>query len=322
MEFKNVLITGIGGSAGSYLAENIVENHPEVKVSGIVRWHTEPSLKNLQDCIDDVDIHECDLQDFSSILRVLQEVKPDCIFHLASHAKQREGFINPLLMVGGNVMGTANLLEAIRFTKTNPHIMICSTSELYGKVSEENVPITEECPIAPVNPYAVSKLTQDYLGYAYYKSWDLNVIRTRTFGYINPRRKDIFSTSFAIQIAKIEKEGSGIIKHGNLDSVRTLIDVRDVAKSYWESMKYCKVGEVYNIGGEEAVSVGEILEKLKKHATIEIESSVDESLLRPIDVTLQIPSVDKFKEITGWKPSYSLDESIYFLLEHCRSNYV
>ena len=264
MEFKNVLITGIGGSAGSYLAEYIVENHPEVKVSGIVRWHTEPSLKNLQDCIDDVDIHECDLQDFSSILRVLQEVKPDCIFHLASHAKQREGFINPLLMVGGNVMGTANLLEAIRFTKTNPHIMICSTSELYGKVSEENVPITEECPIAPVNPYAVSKLTQDYLGYAYYKSWDLNVIRTRTFGYINPRRKDIFSTSFAIQIAKIEKEGSGIIKHGNLDSVRTLIDVRDVAKSYWESMKYCKVGEVYNIGGEEAVSVGEILEKLKK----------------------------------------------------------
>ena len=126
MEFKNVLITGIGGSAGSYLAEYIVENHPEVKVSGIVRWHTEPSLKNLQDCIDDVDIHECDLQDFSSILRVLQEVKPDCIFHLASHAKQREGFINPLLMVGGNVMGTANLLEAIRFTKTNPHIMICS----------------------------------------------------------------------------------------------------------------------------------------------------------------------------------------------------
>ena len=118
---------------------------------------------------------------------LLQEVKPDCIFHLASHAKQREGFINPLLMVGGNVMGTANLLEAIRFTKTNPHIMICSTSELYGKVSEENVPITEECPIAPVNPYAVSKLTQDYLGYAYYKSWDLNVIRTRTFGYINPK---------------------------------------------------------------------------------------------------------------------------------------
>tara|TARA_Y100001963_G_C6736580_1_gene426727 strand:- start:365 stop:1333 length:969 start_codon:yes stop_codon:yes gene_type:complete len=322
MEFKNVLITGIGGSAGSYLAEYIVENHPEVKVSGIVRWHTEPSLKNLQDCIDDVDIHECDLQDFSSILRVLQEVKPDCIFHLASHAKQREGFINPLLMVGGNVMGTANLLEAIRFTKTNPHIMICSTSELYGKVSKENVPIVEECPIAPVNPYAVSKLTQDFLGYAYHKSWDLNVVRTRTFGYINPRRKDIFSTSFAIQIAKIEKEGNGIIKHGNLDSVRTLIDVRDVARAYWETMKYCKVGEVYNIGGEEAVSVGEILDKLKKHATIEIESSVDESLLRPIDVTLQIPSVDKFKKKTGWKPKYSLDESIDFLLEHCRSNYV
>jgi len=322
MEFKNVLITGIGGSAGSYLAEYIVENHPEVKVSGIVRWHTEPSLKNLTDCIDDVNIHECDLQDFSSILRVLLEVKPDCIFHLASHAKQREGFINPLLMVGGNVMGTANLLEAIRFTEINPHIMICSTSELYGKVSEENIPITEECPIAPVNPYAVSKLTQDFLGYAYHKSWDLNVVRTRTFGYINPRRKDIFSTSFATQIAKIEKDGTGIIKHGNLDSVRTLIDVRDVAKAYWESMKYCKVGEVYNIGGEDSISVGEILEKLKKHATIDIESSIDESLLRPIDVTLQIPSVDKFKEVTGWKPSYSLDESIDFLLEYCRSNYV
>ena len=321
MEFKNVLITGIGGSAGSYLAEYIVENHPEVKVSGIVRWHTEPSLKNLTDCIDDVNIHECDLQDFSSILRVLLEVKPDCIFHLASHAKQREGFVNPLLMVGGNVMGTANLLEAIRFTEINPHIMICSTSELYGKVSEENIPITEECPIAPVNPYAVSKLTQDFLGYAYHKSWKLNVVRTRTFGYINPRRKDIFSTSFATQIAQIEKEGNGIIKHGNLDSVRTLIDVRDVAKAYWESMKYCKVGEVYNIGGLEAVRVGEILEKLKKHSTIEIESTVDESLLRPIDVTLQIPSVDKFKKVTGWKPTYSLDDSIDFLLEYCRKNY-
>ena len=192
MEFKNVLITGIGGSAGSYLAEYIVENHPEVKVSGIVRWHTEPSLKNLTDCIDDVNIHECDLQDFSSILRVLLEVKPDCIFHLASHAKQREGFINPLLMVGGNVMGTANLLEAIRFTEINPHIMICSTSELYGKVSE--IPQTENTRFYPRSPYAVSKLYAYWICKNYRESYNMFICNGILFNHCSPKRGKTFVT--------------------------------------------------------------------------------------------------------------------------------
>jgi GDPmannose 4,6-dehydratase/GDP-4-dehydro-6-deoxy-D-mannose reductase len=317
-KFKKILITGIGGSGGSYLAEYIVNNHPETEVHGIARWHSTTEKNNLENIADKVKVHECDLNDLSATIRVLKEVKPDGIFHLASHANVRDSFINPLSVLSNNILGTANLFEAVRIAEIDPVIQLCSTSEVYGQVDPKNVPIKEDCPINPSNPYAVSKLAQDSLGYTYFKSYGMKIIRTRMFAYLNPRRSDLFATSFAMQVARIEAGLQKELRHGNLDSTRTIIDVRDAMESYWVALTKCRFGEVYNIGGATVITVGEFLDLLKKKAKCEIPSRVDPALLRPTDVTLQIPDVSKFQNETGWKPKYSFEESVEFLLDHCR----
>ena len=266
-----------------------------------------------------VTTHECDLNDFSAVLATLKSAKPDAIFHLASHANVRASFINPLAVLENNIMGTANLLEAIRSAGIDPYIQICSTSEVYGQVDPKNVPIKEDCPINPSSPYAVSKTAQDMLGYVYSKSYNMKIIRTRMFAYLNPRREDLFATSFAKQVAMIEAGKQKELLHGNLDSVRTLIDVRDAMESYWVAMQMCRAGEVYNIGGTTVMKVGEFLEFLKKMAKREIPSRVDQNLLRPADVTLQIPDTTKFSGETGWKPKYGFEDSARFLLDYWRA---
>lgn len=316
----NILITGITGSGGSFLADYIVENHPTVEVHGISRWHSTTSAKNLKKSEEKVFIHECDMNDFSALLSVIKLVKPDMIFHLASYANVRASFINPLSVMNNNVMITANLLEAVKQVEIDPIIQICSTSEVYGLVDEKNVPITEECPVNPASPYAVSKLAQDYLGHVYYKAYGMKIIRTRMFTYINPRRADLFATSFATQIVKIERGEQDILRHGNLNSVRTIIDVRDAMESYWVAALNCKPGEVYNIGGETTITVGAFLDLLKEKARCKIKSEVDPDLLRPVDVTLQIPDTTKFKKETGWGPKYSFEESVKYLLDYLRGN--
>lgn len=317
--FKRVLITGVSGSGGSYLAEYIVNNQPDMKVFGISRWHSTGSSRNLENIKDKVEVLECDLLDLSSIIRVLDEVKPDAILHIASYANVRNSFITPLSVVNNNVMGTANLFEAIRISKLDPTIQLCSTSEVYGKVDPKNVPINEDCPINAVNPYSVSKVTQDLLGQSYFLSYGMKVVRTRMFAYINPRRADLFATSFAYQVAKIEEGMQDTLYHGNLDSTRTLIDVRDAMESYWVALTKGKSGESYNIGGKTVIKVGEFLDVLKEKAKCEIKSEVDPKLLRPADITLQIPDTSKFENETGWNPKYSFEESVEYLLKHCRA---
>jgi GDP-4-dehydro-6-deoxy-D-mannose reductase len=318
-EIKKVLITGITGSGGSYLAEYIVENHPEVEVHGLARWHSTTSSKNLASIEHQTVVHECDLLDFSSILAALKAVKPDAIFHLASHANVRAGFITPLSVINNNVMGTANLFEAIRAADIDPIIQLCSTSEVYGQVDPKNVPIKEDCPLVPSSPYAVSKTAQDMLGWTYFRSYGMKVIRTRMFAYLNPRRTDLFATSFARQVALIEAGKQKELVHGNLDSVRTLIDVRDAMRAYWDAIIHCEPGETYNIGGPTTVTVGEFLEVLKKLSSIPIPSRVDPKLLRPADVTLQIPCIDKFVDATGWEAKYSFEEGVEYLLSYWRT---
>lgn len=312
----NILITGATGSGGSYLVDFISKLNPNYNIFGTTRWHSTTSDKNIKD--GQVTLLSCDLCDFSTVVRVLKQSKPDFIFHLASLANVKDGWDNPLTTINNNIMGTANLLEAIRICEINPVFQLCSTSEVYGIVNPENVPIDENCPLNPANPYAVSKLTQDCLGYVYFKSYGLKIIRTRMFSYINPRRSDLFATSFAKQIAKIERGEQEVLNHGNLNSVRTLIDVRDAMESYWYASNFGIPGEVYNIGGKTSATVGEILDKLKTMAKITIKTRLDSSLLRPVDVTLQIPDTTKFFIQTGWEPRYTLDESLEFLMSSVR----
>ena len=318
-EIKSVLITGVAGSGGSYLADYIVDNHPGIAVHGISRWHSTSSPANLEHAGARVMLHECDLTDFSAVFSVLRDVEPDVIFHIASHANVRASFINPLAVLNNNIMGTANLFEAIRLLKADPIVQLCSTSEVYGQVNPGEVPITENQPIRCASPYAVSKVAQDLLGLTYFRSYGMKIVRTRMFAYLNPRRADLFATSFARQVARIEAGLQRELTHGNLDSVRTLIDVRDAMEAYWLAIVHCAPGEAYNIGGTTTVSVGEFLELLKKMARTAIPSRVDPGLIRPADVTLQIPDTRKFAAATGWKPKYSFQDSVAFLLDYWRA---
>ena len=315
---KRALITGITGSGGSYLAEYIDQNHPEVEIHGIARWHSTTASDNLSHIKDRVIVHECDLNDFGSIFEALEKTKPDAIFHLASHANVKASFATPGAVLSNNILGTSNLFEAIRLLKLDPIIQLCSTSEVYGQVDAKHVPITEDAPICPASPYAVSKAAQDLLGRVYFTSYHMRIIRTRMFTYLNPRRTDLFATAFARQVAWIEKGLQNELVHGNLDSVRTIIDVRDAMRAYWFATTKGKAGEVYNIGGSTTMKVGEFLERLIGLAITSIPTRCNANLLRPSDVTLQIPSSEKFISETGWKAEIPFEESLKELLDYWR----
>ena len=311
-----VLITGITGSGGSYLADYILENHPQVDVWGTSRWHSTSVLSNIEKIKDRIHVKECDLMDLSSIIKLLEECKPTKIFHLASTANVRTCFDTPLSIYNNNVMSTANLFQAVKMVCPETIIQLCSTSEVYGNPQE--YPMTENHKSIPVNPYAASKASQEAIAYGWGQSWGLKIIITRAFCYINPRRKDLFATSFAYQIANIEAGNQDILYHGNLDSVRTIMSVKDMAEAYWIGCDKCKFLDPYNIGGKYAVSVGDVLDILKSHAKVKIHSEQNKNLLRPKDVTRQVPDVSKFEHDTGWKPKYTLSESIEWLLDEMR----
>ena len=313
-----VFISGLSGAGGSYLAEYLVEEQPQVEVHGTTRWHSTTSLHNLKDIKDKVTIHECDLMDLSSLIRILRKIEPTKIFNMASHANVKVCFDNPLSVLNNNIMCTANLLEAVRLECPDVIFNQCSSSEVYGNPLD--TPITENHPLNPVNPYAVSKLAQEKLCYAYYESYGLKVIITRMFAYICPRRVEIFSTAFARQAIQVEMGRKEFLSHGNLESIRTLIDVRDAMRSYWVACEYCKYGEPYNIGGNEVITVGEFLDHLCKQSKVPIKCVQNPDLMRPIDVTRQIVDISKFEKATNgtWKQRYSLSESVEWLLQQVR----
>jgi len=314
---KRALITGIAGSGGSYLAEYLVSQQ-NIEVHGISRWHSTTSNANLKKIAKEITLHECDLNDLSATIRALEACRPDYIFHLAAHANVHVCFSNPIAVLQNNINNTINLFEAIRIVGIDPIVQFCGTSEVYGNVSKENSPVNEEHPLEPVNIYAVSKLTQEKIASSYYHSYDMKVVITRMFAYINPRRGDIFSSAFARKITEIERGERTVLTHGNLNSIRTLIDVRDAMESYWIACQHCEYGTPYNVGGKSVLSVGDFLNVLKSKASTPIESVTDPALLRPVDVTLQIPDVNKFFNATGWEPKYSIEESVEFLLSHYR----
>ena len=246
---KRVLITGIAGSGGSYLAEYIIDNCPAVEVYGFSRWHSTADWDNLRAVRDKVKIYEVDLTDLGSVLTGLEDARPDAIFHLAAHANVKASFLTPNAVLSNNILGTSNLFEAVRRLRLNPVIQLCSTSEVYGQLDPQFVPVKEDAPLRPASPYAVSKVAQDMLGWTYFTAYKMRIIRTRMFAYLNPRRADLFATSFARQVAWIENGLQQELVHGNLDSVRTLLDVRDAMRAYWDAILHCQPGEVYNIGG-------------------------------------------------------------------------
>src|SRR3990167_156924 len=306
------LITGLGGFVASHMARPLLGQDEEVV--GTVRWNEDLSrLEGL-----DVKTVPMDLIDLSSCIRCVQEIKPDYSLHLGTQSFVTDSFINPIATIMTNTIGTANLLEAVRLMELDPVIYIASSSEVYGDVTQDETPIKETNEFRPANPYAASKVGVDAVAYMYYKYFGLKTIRTRWFTHCGPgRTMPSFENSFARQIALIEVgKQEPVVKVGNLDSVRTIADVRDAVRGMYLAVKNCKYGEVYNIGGDTTKTVGQVLDYLislspKKG---DITVIVDPALLRKADVNLQIPSCEKFREATGWKPEIPFERTMRDIL--------
>ncbi|MHC4662648.1 MAG: GDP-mannose 4,6-dehydratase [Planctomycetota bacterium] len=313
-----VLITGITGMVGSHLADYILDNHPSVEIHGLLRWRS--PLDNIIHIRDKVSLHLAELRDLNSLVLLLRKIRPDRIFHLGAQSYVTSSFDAPADTIQTNVIGTINLLDAVRITELDPMIHVCSSSEVYGQVTKEEVPIKETNPFRPASPYAVSKVGEDMIAFQYFLSYGIKTVRTRMFTHTGPRRGDVFAEgAFAKQIAEIEAGlRANPMKVGNLDSVRTFADVRDAVRAYWLLLEHCPAGQVYNIGGNRTMKVGEMLEMQKSFARCSIEHEVDKALLRPSDVTLQIPDTSKFEKITGWKPEIPLEQTLQDLLEYYR----
>ncbi len=316
-KFKSCLITGATGSAGSYLAEYILKKDKKIKIYGTYR--SKGYFSYIKKNYKKINLLKVDLNNFLKIKKILKKVKPSVIFHLASNADVKKSFSQPIKFTQNNNSITINLLESARQLKLESLIIVCGSSEVYGNVSKKDTPIKESLRMKPASPYAVSKAFQDLISQVYFRSFNLNIIITRMFSYTNSRRNNLFQSSFANQIAKIEKGKLKKLKHGNLNSIRTIVDVEDAMAAYWIVAKKGKIGEIYNIGGDKTISVGQYLNELIKLSRTKINLKLDKKLIRPKDVTLQIPNISKFKKHTKWTPKIKFKESMRKLLEDFRS---
>jgi len=315
------LITGITGFVGSHLAEYLLEHQPGVEVAGLKRWRS--PRENLRQVEGRVRLFDGDLRDLSSLLGVFRSFPADLVFHLAAQSFVPTSYLAPADTMETNVVGTVNLLEAVRLSGISPVIHICSSSEVYGQVEPDDVPIREETPLRPVSPYAVSKVGEDMAAFMYFKAYGLKTIRSRMFTHSGPRRGEVFVDSFfARQLALIEAgRQEPVLRVGNLDSVRTFADVRDTVRAYWLLSQKCPPGEVYNIGGTTTMTIRQMLDMLLAMTTYRgrIEVRVDPALVRPADVTLQVPCVDKFVAATGWKPEIPYEKTLRDMLDYWRA---
>lgn len=304
------LITGITGFAGSHLAEYLLENHPDVEVFGTRRWRS--PLEHITGILDKIELIDCDLRDFNSVRSALERSQPDFIFHLAAQSFVPTSWNAPTDTLDTNIIGQTNIFEACRLLGLDPVIQIACSSEEYGLVHPDETPISESNPLRPLSPYAVSKVTQDFLGYQYFMSYGLKVIRTRGFNHTGPRRGEPFVTSnFAKQLAMIAAgQREPVMYVGNLTAVRDFTDVRDMVRAYWLAVNHAKPGEVYNIATGNGITIQELLDRLIALSGVKVEVKEDPARMRPSDVEILIGDSSKFRADTGWEPQIPFEKTL------------
>jgi len=322
------LITGITGMVGSHLADFLLENTDWV-IYGMCRWRS--PLDNVEHLLDRANrkdrLHfiNGDLCDYVSLVNAVQESRPDYVFHLAAQSYPSTSFTAPLQTLDTNILGTERLLEALRrCQEINPVIHVCSSSEVFGKVPQDKLPIGEECSFHPASPYAISKIGTDLIGRFHAEAYGQKVVVTRMFTHTGPRRGDVFAEStFAKQIAMTEKGlVPPVVKTGNLQSLRTWADVRDAVRAYYMLVTVNPIpGAYYNIGGTFSCSVGDMLKYLLSISTHgdSIRVETEQERLRPLDADLQVPDTTKFRQHTGWTPKISFEKTMQDLLDYWRN---
>lgn len=316
---KKVLITGITGFAGSYLAEQLLLGK-KYDISGTYLF--EESLGNVKSVKDKLNLIKADLSEEKSVFKIIKDVSPDIIFHLAALTSPADSFKNPIATLNNNISLQVNLLEAVRkLDLLDTKILITSSADIYGIVKKEDLPIDEQTQLMPANPYSVSKIAQDFLGLSYFLSYKLKIIRVRPFNHIGPRQSPNFVVaSFAKQIAEIEKGKREPILHvGNIETRRDFTNVKDMVRAYILAIEKGKDGEVYNIGSGVSYKISDILNKLISMSSSKIEIEKDEALFRPGDTPDLVCDARKFIELTGWKPQISIDTTLKNTLDYWRN---
>ena len=321
------LITGITGMVGSHLTDFVIEN-TDWDVYGLVRWRS--PLDNLTRHIpainrrDRIRLVYGDLRDPFAIDQAVKTAAPDYVFHLAAQSFPLTSFQSPLDTLDTNIQGTAHVMEALRRHAPKAIIHVCASSEVFGRVPPDKIPIGEECTFHPASPYAISKVGTDLIGRLYAEAYGLTAMTTRMFTHTGPRRADVFAeSSFAKQVALIE---AGLIppvvKVGNLGSLRTFADVRDAVRAYYMLVTINPIpAAYYNIGGKHTCTIGDILDLLISLSTrrTEIRHEIDPERLRPLDADLQVPDTSKFTNHTGWEPEIPFETTIHDLLNFWRA---
>ena len=318
-------ITGITGMVGSHLTDYLLDR-TDWEIYGLCRWRS--PLDNISHLLprinanDRVHLVYGDLRDCISIHEAVRKVKPDYVFHLAAQSYPKTSFDSPLDTLETNIQGTANVLEALRKNDIQAVTHVCASSEVFGRVPKEKLPIDEECTFHPASPYAISKVGTDLIGRYYAEAYNMTVMTTRMFTHTGPRRGDVFvESTFAKQIAMIE---AGLIppvvKAGNLESLRTFADVRDAVRAYYMLVTVNPIaGAYYNIGGTYTCTIADMLKTLLSMSTVkDIHVETDPERLRPIDADLQVPNTAKFKAVTGWQPEIPFEQTMTDLLQYWR----
>nr|WP_290667206.1 GDP-mannose 4,6-dehydratase [Ardenticatena sp.] len=301
-----VFITGISGFAGSFLAEHLLANGYDVW--GLV--HRGPGhVAHIQDKLT---LRQGDVTNFEHVQAVLDECHPARIYHLAAQSFVPRSWEDPWGTLENNIRGQLTILEAARNLQLSARILVVGSNEAYGRVRLEELPVAETTPFRPVSPYGVSKATQDLLGYQYWASYGLHVVRVRPFNHIGPRQSARFvAAAFASQLAEIEAGlRPPVLYVGNLDAKRDFSDVRDVVRAYHLVLEHGEPGEAYNVGSGVARSIQSLLDTLLAFTTVDVRIERDPARMRPSDIPEVRADTRKIRAATGWAPSIPFEQSV------------
>ncbi len=321
---EKVLITGITGFVGSHLADYIIEKKFNVELYGTKRWHLS-NLKNIKHIINKIMLYDCDITDPIGTREMINKINPSTIFHCAAESFVSPSWLHPTRYMNVNYNGTLNILDALKEKKSKAIFHIPGSGEEYGEIYKQELPITPSTVLRPVNPYAVSKVAQDLIGYVYFKSYGINVIRTRAFNHEGPRREKVFGIPwYAYQIALIENNlQKPLLRVGGIDDKRNFTHIRDMVEAYWLSTRKCEPGELYLIGTEvserNVYTFRQALEKLISMSTVKnIKYKIVKEFTRPTRVPRLIAKTDKFRKKTNWKAKISFEKILIDTLEYWR----
>lgn len=311
-----VLLTGIAGFAGSYLAELLVQE-PDIEVHGVVHR----SDRRIAHLAGQLHLHRGDLRNALWISEVIEAVRPEYALHLAAWSDVGGSWQQPWTTYELNIQCQLNLLEALRRWQPACRTLVVSSNEIYGLVDAADLPIDEATPFRPNSPYGVSKLTQDMMALQYFNSHRLPTIRARSFNHLGPGQADEFAASaFARQIAEIELGlREPVVRVGNLSAERDFTDVRDVVRAYWLLAQHGEAGLCYNIGSGAPRAIRDLLDTLLELSPASIRVELDPARLRPSDVPRTYCDNRRLVQATGWQPVIDLRTTLHDLLEGWRA---